>query len=69
MDNIVRLGRDRPRRPRVYDVPRSGARILLFTGVRYCREDALPGVPEAHLLREHGRHAAESGLALDLAAH
>lgn len=71
MDNIVRLGGERPRRPRALDVPQSGARILFFTGVRYCRdeEDALPAVPEAHVIDGHGRHAAESGLALDRAAH
>ena len=70
MDNIVKLGHDRPRPLRVLDVPRSGARILFFTGVRYCREsDATPVVPEAHVIHEHARHAAASGLALDLAAH
>lgn len=38
MDNIVSLGSDQPRPYRAFDVPPSGARILFFTGVRYCRD-------------------------------
>ena len=71
MDNIVRLGYDRPRPRRSIDVPRSGARILFFTGVRYCREDdeASSGLPEPHVIHDHHRRVADSGLALELAAH
>ena len=38
MQNIVSLQTDRPRPQRPLGVPRSGARILFFTGVRYCRD-------------------------------
>ena len=47
----------RPRR--ALGVPRDGARILFFTGVRYCREDAdepaRPDVPEAYRAPASGR--------------
>ena len=39
MQNIVSLQPDRPRPQRDLAVPRSGARILFFTGVRYCRDE------------------------------
>ncbi len=39
MQNVVSLQPDRPRPHRDFGVPRSGARILFFTGVRYCRDD------------------------------
>ena len=38
MDNIVNLGSERPRPRRRAGMPGGGARILFFTGVRYCRE-------------------------------
>ena len=71
MDNIVSFGPNRSRPRRLLDVPRSGAQILFFTGVRYCREQdgSLADVPEAHVIRDHQRRNADSGLALDLAAH
>lgn len=47
MQNIVSLQPDRPRPQRALAVPRSGARILFFTGVRYCRDekDDMPVAP------------------------
>ena len=39
MQNVVSLQPDRPRPQRALGVPRSGARILFFTGVRYCRDE------------------------------
>ena len=45
MHNIVSLGSDRPRPQRALGVPRSGARILFFTGVRYCRDDERASSP------------------------
>ena len=69
MDNVVTLSSDRPRPRRALGVPRSGARILFFTGVRYCRDEApfLSG-PDPRVLRDQAR-AGDSGLAFDLAAH
>ena len=47
MQNVVSLQPDRPRPQRALGVPRSGARILFFTGVRYCRdEDESPTRPD-----------------------
>ncbi len=49
MQNVVSLQPDRPRPQRALGVPRSGARILFFTGVRYCRdEDDAPARPDAY---------------------
>lgn len=39
MQNILSLPADRRRPQRVLGVPRNGARILFFTGVRYCRDE------------------------------
>ena len=66
MHNVVSLQPDRPRPQRALGVPRNGARILFFTGVRYCRDEA-----EAPLRPED--YAARPGLGsermLDAAAH
>ena len=64
MDNIVSLMPDRQRPQRHLAVPRSGARILFFTGVRYCREDG----PSALCAAEDQR-ARTSPLRLDATAH
>ena len=49
MQNVVNLQSDRPRPPRAFGVPRSGARILFFTGVRYCRDEVdAPARPDAY---------------------
>ena len=40
MQNVVSLPPDRLRPQRALGVPRGGARILFFTGVRYCRDEA-----------------------------
>ena len=66
MHNVVSLQPDRPRPPRAFGVPRSGARILFFTGVRYCRDEAgSPTRPD--------RYASHDDLGsqrmLDAAAH
>lgn len=42
MQNVLSLQPDRPRPQRALGPPRGGAQILLFTGVRYCREDDAP---------------------------
>ena len=71
MDNIVNLGVERPRPRRRAGMPGDGARILFFTGVRYCREaddNALRGSGGDRADRG-GAGTANSGLALDLAAH
>ena len=71
MDNIVNLGADRPRPRRLAGMPGDGARILFFTGVRYCRdgdENALSG-SRGDPADRHDDATATSGLALDLAAH
>ena len=71
MDNIVNLGAERPRPRRRAGMPGDGARILFFTGVRYCREsdgNALSGSRNDQADRG-GVDSANSGLALDLAAH
>ena len=69
MDNIVNLGAERPRSRRRAGMPGDGARILFFTGVRYCRDsdNALSGARSDQ--RDRGAATASSGLALDLAAH
>ena len=51
MKNVVSLQPDRPRPRRELGVPRSGARILFFTGVRYCRDESQASTapdPSAH---------------------
>lgn len=69
MDNIVSLGADRPRPQRMFDVPRSGARILFFTGVRYCRDDEpAPSCRVAPDCRD-AVHGALSDRVLDATAH
>ena len=71
MDNIVNLGAERPRPRRRAGMPGDGARILFFTGVRYCREpddNALSDLRGDEADRG-GAGTATSGLALDLAAH
>ena len=70
MDNIVKLGAERPRPRRRAGTPGDGARILFFTGIRYCRD-----VDDTALCNRRDDRAdaatatAGSGLALDLAAH
>ncbi len=71
MDNIVNLGAERPRPRRRAGMPGDGARILFFTGVRYCRdsdENALSGSRGDQGDRDDDV-TATSGLALELAAH
>jgi hypothetical protein len=66
MQNVVSLQPDRPRPQRALGVPRSGARILFFTGVRYCRDDAtVQARPDAY--GAHGGNGSER--MLDAAAH
>ena len=47
MQNVLSLQPDRPRPQRALGLPRGGARILFFTGVRYCREADEPASPPA----------------------
>lgn len=71
MQNIVNLGSERPRPRRRAGMPGDGARILFFTGVRYCREsddNALSG-PRGDQADRGAGATVSSGLALDLAAH
>ena len=42
MDNIVSLEMGRPRPARALNMPRDGARILFFTGIRYVRDEEAP---------------------------
>ena len=66
MQNVVSLQPDRPRPQRAFGVPRSGARILFFTGVRYCRDEAeSPARPAAFASRDD----LGSQRMLDAAAH
>ena len=74
MTNIVdfRTGRPRPRRSIL--VPQDGARILLFTGVRYAREpedNAPPFVPEATAFCQAAPKVPQtsSEIAFDLAGY
>ena len=70
MDNIVNLGAERPRPRRRAGMPGDGARILFFTGVRYCRkvdDIALDGARDDRA--NVAAATVSSGLALDLAAH
>jgi hypothetical protein len=80
MKNIVDLSTGRARSRHPSDLPPDGARILLFTGVRYVREpepDVPAFVPEMTCFhradvnhRPDGTEAtAASGACLDLAAH
>ncbi len=66
MQNVVNLQPDRPRPPRAFGVPRSGARILFFTGVRYCRDEAAtPTQPDLYAPHD----GVGSQRMLDAAAH
>ena len=66
MHNVVSLQPDRPRPQRALGVPRNGARILFFTGVRYCRDEAeAPSRPDGFA----ARHGLGSEGMLDAAAH
>ncbi len=47
MQNVVSLPPERRRPQRALGVPRSGARILFFTGVRYCRDEDAVSFPAA----------------------
>lgn len=67
MQNVVSLDMGRPRPQHVFPVPRSGARILFFTGVRYCREDGTESQQAATAYR--GAIPAASERVLDAAAH
>ena len=71
MDNIVSLGSDRPKPYRAFDVPPSGARILFFTGVRYCRDREDEGESaDARRGDPRGADAPDASLrVLDAAAH
>ncbi len=69
MDKIVVLTTDRPRPRRSIEVPLSGARILFFTGVRYCREDEPARFVSDHRTAQDALPVARLELALDLAAH
>ncbi len=71
MDNIVNLGAERPRPRRRAGTPGGGARILFFTGVRYCREpddNTLSGSRDDQADCDNASEST-SGLALELAAH
>ena len=67
MQNVLSLPADRRRPQRVLGVPRSGARILFFTGVRYCRDEPAEGYGPAPAF--HGAPAATSDRVFDAAAH
>ena len=71
MHNIVNLGSERQRPRRRAGMPGDGARILFFTGVRYCRES--DDNASSHLRSDQADRGAGaaigSGLALALAAH
>ena len=71
MHNIVNLGSERPRPRRRVGMPGDGARILFFTGVRYCREsdDNASGNLRSDQADRGAGDAIGSGLVLDLAAH
>ncbi len=67
MQNVVSLDMGRPRAQHIFPVPRSGARILFFTGVRYCRDDAAESQPAVAAYRGASQTASER--VLDAAAH
>lgn len=71
MDKVVTLPMERAAPRRRSDVPHSGARILFFTGVRYCRDaiDVVPGSDSEQRGRHEAALLAAPDLALDLAAH
>lgn len=68
MQNIVSLQPDRPRPQRALGVPRSGARILFFTGVRYCRDEDEASTSTGDAYRVVSRSSV-SDRPLDAAAH
>ena len=68
MQNIVSLPPDRRRPQRALGVPRSGARILFFTGVRYCRDEEPTPYVGIGTLRA-GASALGSDRMFDAAAH
>lgn len=67
MDNVVNLAADRPRQRRSAEVPQSGARILFFTGIRYCRDEA--PTPCFAAIDYAASRAAASERVVDAAAH
>ena len=67
MQNVLSLPADRQRPQRAFGVPRSGARILFFTGVRYCRDEPAEGFGPAPGFR--GPQAQSSDRVFDVAAH
>lgn len=71
MDKIVILPMERSAPRRRLDVPHSGARILFFTGVRYCRDtiDVVPGSGSEQQVAHEAALLGAPDLALDLAAH
>ena len=71
MDKIVILPTERPAPRRSLNELHSGARILFFTGVRYCRDttDVPPGICPEQRSAQDAALLAGPGLALDLAAH
>ncbi len=68
MQNIVSLQPDRPRPQRPLGIPRSGARILFFTGVRYCRDEDEISRPTGGAPRGHSKGSV-SDRPIDAAAH
>ena len=68
MDNVVNLVADRPRQRKAAEVPQDGARILFFTGIRYCRDEA-PAPCHAAIDYASASLAAASERAVDAAAH
>ena len=68
MDNVVSLVSDRPRPRRPADAPQDSARILFFTGVRYCRADEDPNRHDA-IGDVAAALAAASERPVDAAAH
>ena len=68
MQNIVSLPPDRRRPQRALGVPRSGARIQLFTGVRYCRDEEPTPYVGIGALRA-GSASSGSDRMFDAAAH
>ncbi len=71
MDKIVILPTERTAPRRSLTLPHSGARILFFTGVRYCRDttDVLPGICPEQRVAHDAALLAVPDLVLDLAAH
>ena len=67
MQNVLSLPADRQRPQRALGVPRSGARILFFTGVRYCRDEPVESFGPAQQRR--AAQAAASDRVFDAAAH